>query len=77
MMLFKKAIEDMAASSLRCVTIAYRTYDLKDIPTDEEQLTEWALPEDELILLAIVGLKVCMLQLSFLTILFRYFLLDI
>ncbi|XP_030544971.1 calcium-transporting ATPase 10, plasma membrane-type [Rhodamnia argentea] len=57
MMLFKKAIEDMAASSLRCVAIAYRTYDLKDIPTDEEQLTEWALPEDELILLAIVGLK--------------------
>ncbi|XP_056166527.1 calcium-transporting ATPase 10, plasma membrane-type-like isoform X1 [Syzygium oleosum] len=56
-MLFKKAIEDMAASSLRCVAIAYRTYDLKDIPTDEEQLTEWALPEDELILLAIVGLK--------------------
>ncbi|KAI3410632.1 uncharacterized protein J3R85_018634 [Psidium guajava] len=57
MMLFKKAIEDMAASSLRCVAIAYRTYDLKDIPTDEEQLTEWALPEDELILLAVVGLK--------------------
>ncbi|XP_010048692.2 calcium-transporting ATPase 8, plasma membrane-type [Eucalyptus grandis] len=54
---FTKAIEDMAASSLRCVAIAYRTIDLKDIPTDEEQLTKWALPEDELILLAIVGLK--------------------
>ncbi|KAF8035514.1 hypothetical protein BT93_C1516 [Corymbia citriodora subsp. variegata] len=54
---FMKAIEDMAASSLRCVAIAYRTIDLKDIPTDEEQLTKWALPEDELILLAIVGLK--------------------
>ncbi|KAL3745858.1 hypothetical protein ACJRO7_014889 [Eucalyptus globulus] len=54
---FEKAIEDMAASSLRCVAIAYRTYDFEDIPTDEEQLTKWALPEDELILLAIVGLK--------------------
>ncbi|XP_056167003.1 calcium-transporting ATPase 10, plasma membrane-type-like isoform X2 [Syzygium oleosum] len=56
-MLFMKAIEDMAASSLRCVAIAYRTIDLKDIPTVEEQLTKWALPEDELILLAVVGLK--------------------
>lgn len=58
MLFFKKAIEDMAANSLRCVAIAYRTYDWKDIPSDEENLTKWALPEDELILLAIVGLKV-------------------
>lgn len=54
---FRKAIEDMAASSLRCVAIGYRPYDIKDIPQDEEQLTKWALPEDELILLAIVGIK--------------------
>lgn len=57
-MFFKKAIEDMAANSLRCIAIAYRTYDSKDVPIDEEHLTKWVLPEDELILLAIVGLKV-------------------
>ncbi|KAK4762027.1 hypothetical protein SAY87_029911 [Trapa incisa] len=54
---FKEAIEDMAANSLRCVAIAYRTCDLNDVPSDEEHLTKWVLPEDELILLAIVGLK--------------------
>ncbi|KAF3452696.1 hypothetical protein FNV43_RR03129 [Rhamnella rubrinervis] len=54
---FKKAIEDMAASSLRCVAIAYRSYELDKVPTDEEQLDHWALPEDDLILLAIVGIK--------------------
>ncbi|KAK3434030.1 hypothetical protein EUGRSUZ_D01503 [Eucalyptus grandis] len=54
---FEKAIKDMAVGSLRCVAIAYRLYDIKDIPLDEEQLTEWALPEDELILLAILGMK--------------------
>lgn len=56
---FKKAIEDMAAGSLRCVAIAFRSYELKDVPPDEEQLSKWILPENELILLAIVGIKVC------------------
>nr|XP_048333648.1 calcium-transporting ATPase 9, plasma membrane-type isoform X1 [Ziziphus jujuba var. spinosa] len=54
---FKKAIDDMAASSLRCVAIAYRSYELDKVPTDEAQLSVWALPEDELVLLAIVGIK--------------------
>ncbi|KAJ0654584.1 putative P-type Ca(2+) transporter [Helianthus annuus] len=54
---FKKAIEEMAARSLRCVAIAYRNYDLEDVPVDEEQLAEWNLPEDDLVLLAIVGIK--------------------
>lgn len=57
---FKKAIEDMAASSLRCVAIAYRTYDMDKVPVDEQQLTQWALPQDDLVLLAIIGLKVCL-----------------
>ncbi|OWM89048.1 hypothetical protein CDL15_Pgr023894 [Punica granatum] len=57
MAFYRKAIEDMASGSLRCVAIAYRTCDPKDVPSDEEQLTKWALPEDELILLAIVGIK--------------------
>lgn len=48
----------MAACSLRCVAIAYRTYDLDKVPTDVESLDKWVLPEDELVLLAIVGIKV-------------------
>ena len=58
MLFFKKAIEDMAANALRCVAIAYRTYELEKVPTDEEELSYWALPEDDLVLLAIVGIKV-------------------
>lgn len=54
---FKKAIEDMASRSLRCVAIAYRPYD-GIVPTEEEELSQWILPEDDLILLAIVGIKV-------------------
>jgi len=55
---FKKAIEQMAAQSLRCVAIAYRKYEMDKVPTDEEELAHWVLPEEELILLAIVGIKV-------------------
>ncbi|XP_062008948.1 calcium-transporting ATPase 9, plasma membrane-type-like [Rosa rugosa] len=54
---FKAAIDGMAASSLRCVAIAYRPYELDKVPTEEENLSQWALPEDNLVLLAIVGIK--------------------
>ncbi|KAK2969950.1 hypothetical protein RJ640_008290 [Escallonia rubra] len=54
---FNEAIEDMAARSLRCVAIAYRTCENDQIPADEEQLAQWQLPEDDLVLLAIVGIK--------------------
>ncbi|GLT28687.1 hypothetical protein SLA2020_035990 [Shorea laevis] len=54
---FRNAIEDMATRSLRCVAIAYRSYESERVPTDEEELTRWALPEDDLVLLAIVGIK--------------------
>ncbi|KAJ4953742.1 hypothetical protein NE237_030574 [Protea cynaroides] len=54
---FKKSIEDMAASSLRCVAIAYRPYDMDKVPKDEEQREQWVIPEDDLVLLAIVGIK--------------------
>ncbi|KAF3450536.1 hypothetical protein FNV43_RR06621 [Rhamnella rubrinervis] len=47
----------MAASNLHCVAIAYRSYELDKVPTDEEQPDHWALPEDDLILHAIVGIK--------------------
>lgn len=53
----KEAIDDMAARSLRCVAIAYRSYELDKIPSNEEDLAQWSLPEDELVLLAIVGIK--------------------
>ncbi|KAF7806692.1 calcium-transporting ATPase 8, plasma membrane-type-like [Senna tora] len=54
---FKKAIEDMAADSLRCVAIAYRSYEMENVPTSEEEIAHWSLPEEDLVLLAIVGLK--------------------
>ncbi|CAL5184581.1 unnamed protein product [Lathyrus oleraceus] len=53
---FRKAIEDMASDSLRCVAIAYRPYE-EEVPDTEEQLAHWSLPEDGLVLLAIVGIK--------------------
>ncbi|KAL4632299.1 hypothetical protein ACB092_04G039600 [Castanea dentata] len=53
----KKAIEDMAARGLRCIANAYRLYDIEKGPCNEEQLAQWALPEDDLVLLAIVGIK--------------------
>ncbi|GLT63018.1 hypothetical protein SLA2020_356130 [Shorea laevis] len=54
---FKGAIDDMAACSLRCVAIAYRLYEKEKVPSDEESLNHWVLPEDNLVLLAIVGIK--------------------
>ncbi|XP_038717583.1 calcium-transporting ATPase 9, plasma membrane-type-like isoform X2 [Tripterygium wilfordii] len=54
---FKEAIDDMAANSLRCVAIAYRSYELEKVPANEEQLDQWVLPENDLVLLAIVGIK--------------------
>ncbi|KAK9017777.1 hypothetical protein V6N11_000781 [Hibiscus sabdariffa] len=54
---FEKTIETMAAGSLRCVTIAYRSYESENVPTNEEELARWALPEDDLCFLAVVGIK--------------------
>ena len=47
----------MAGRTLRCVALAFRTYEPEKVPTGEE-LSNWVLPEDGLILLAIVGIKV-------------------
>ncbi|GFZ04388.1 autoinhibited Ca(2+)-ATPase 9 [Actinidia rufa] len=54
---FMKAIDDMAERSLRCVAFAYRSCEVDEVPSDEEQLEQWNLPEDDLVLLAIVGIK--------------------
>ncbi|CAN1200891.1 Calcium-transporting ATPase 10, plasma membrane-type [Linum perenne] len=34
-----------------------RSYEREKVPADEQQLTQWSLPEDDLVLLAVVGLK--------------------
>ncbi|XP_050220475.1 calcium-transporting ATPase 8, plasma membrane-type-like [Mercurialis annua] len=54
---FRRSIEDMAARSLRCIAIAYRSYELDKVPVNEQELTQWQLPDDNLILLSIIGLK--------------------
>ncbi|XP_015696709.1 calcium-transporting ATPase 5, plasma membrane-type-like isoform X2 [Oryza brachyantha] len=46
---FKRSIDDMAMSSLRCVAFAYCPYELKMVP--REELDKWQLPEEDLILL--------------------------
>ncbi|KAK8937866.1 Calcium-transporting ATPase 9, plasma membrane-type [Platanthera guangdongensis] len=53
---FKKSIGDMAAVSLRCVAIAYRLYEMGNVPKEEER-NSWALPDNDLVLLGIVGIK--------------------
>ncbi|KAK3122188.1 hypothetical protein QOZ80_8BG0666200 [Eleusine coracana subsp. coracana] len=52
---FWKSIEDMAATSLRCVAFAYRPCEPEKIP--EEDIANWKLPEDDLTLLGIIGIK--------------------
>ncbi|XP_012444536.1 calcium-transporting ATPase 9, plasma membrane-type isoform X1 [Gossypium raimondii] len=54
---FKAAIDEMAVNSLRCVALAYRLCEKEKVPTDEEGFNGWILPEDNLVLLAIVGIK--------------------
>ncbi|CAL8077180.1 unnamed protein product [Prunus armeniaca] len=57
LMFFQKAIDDMAAGGLHCVAIAYRSYESENVPTDPELLAQWELPEDDLVLLAIAGIR--------------------
>nr|GEW20399.1 hypothetical protein [Tanacetum cinerariifolium] len=54
---FIKAMEDMAVQTLRCVAIAYHPLDCHNVLPSEEELANWELPESDLLLLAIVGLK--------------------
>lgn len=61
---FKKSIEDMAAGSLRCVALAYRPYEIEKVPSSDEELENWELPDTDLFLLAIVGIKVSSCYLS-------------
>ena len=49
----------MASAGLRCIALAFRSYQMENIPTDEDKLACWCLPEDDLVLLAIIGIKVC------------------
>ncbi|TYI80958.1 hypothetical protein E1A91_D05G122000v1 [Gossypium mustelinum] len=54
---FKAAIDEMAVNSLRCVALAYRLCEKEKVPTDGEGFNGWILPEENLVLLAIVGIK--------------------
>nr|GEV57715.1 ubiquitin-like protein [Tanacetum cinerariifolium] len=49
--------EDMAVQTLRCVAIAYLPLDRHNVLPSEEVLANWELPESDIVLLAIVGLK--------------------
>lgn len=55
---FEAAIDEMAANSLRCIALAYRLCEQEKVPSTEESFNDWVLPEDNLVLLAIVGIKV-------------------
>lgn len=52
---FKERIDDMAMSSLRCVAFAYCPWEPKMVPM--ESLDKWKLPEDDLTLIGMVGIK--------------------
>ncbi|XP_078170730.1 calcium-transporting ATPase 5, plasma membrane-type-like [Carex rostrata] len=52
----KKMIEGMAEASLRCIAFAYRPFEIENVPK-EDQRSDWAIPENELVLLGIVGIK--------------------
>ncbi|KAI5064642.1 hypothetical protein GOP47_0021312 [Adiantum capillus-veneris] len=51
------AIDGMGAHSLRCVAFGYLDLEDSNVPTDEEQIDEWILPDGPLTLIAIVGMK--------------------
>lgn len=55
----KRVIEGMAAQSLRCIAFAYRPIDGSDVPSNEESSYEWNQPDEDLIFMAICGIKVC------------------
>ncbi|KAA3479501.1 calcium-transporting ATPase 9, plasma membrane-type-like [Gossypium australe] len=54
---FEAAIDEMAANSLRCIALAFRLCEQEKVPGNEESFDDWVLPEDNLVLLAIVGIK--------------------
>ncbi|XP_044381952.1 calcium-transporting ATPase 5, plasma membrane-type isoform X4 [Triticum aestivum] len=51
----KRFIDDMSMSSLRCIAFAYCTCELSMVP--REDLDKWQLPEENLTLLGMVGIK--------------------
>ena len=53
----KAVIEGMAAQTLRCIAFAYRTLEEADVPCNEEARSKWTVPDKELTLMAIAGIK--------------------
>ncbi len=54
----RKVIEGMAALTLRCIAFAHRLIEESEVPIGEEAQADWQTPENNLILLAIAGIKV-------------------
>ena len=54
----KAVIQGMAAQSLRCIAFAYCPIEGTNVPASEEEGAEWQQPDENLILLAICGIKV-------------------
>ena len=53
----KTVIEGMAAQTLRCIALAYRSIDGAAVPSGEEARSEWKVPDSELTLMAVTGIK--------------------
>jgi Ca2+-transporting ATPase len=48
----------MAALTLRCIGFAHCLIESSEVPIGEEAQADWQTPENDLILLAIAGIKV-------------------
>ncbi|KAH8960841.1 hypothetical protein BDL97_05G018100 [Sphagnum fallax] len=53
----RKVIEGMAALTLRCIAFAHCVIEESEVPIGEEAQADWQTPENNLILLAIAGIK--------------------
>ena len=51
-------LDDMAGASLRCIAFGYRPLQPSEVAQWAEEKDQWVLPDNDLILLAIVGIKV-------------------
>ncbi len=54
----RNVIEGMAALTLRCIAFAHCLIEESEVPIGEEAQADWQTPENNLILLAIAGIKV-------------------
>ncbi|GLJ31007.1 hypothetical protein SUGI_0619870 [Cryptomeria japonica] len=53
----REVISEMAANSLRCIAFAYQNLNNTLLPNTEEHKATWKIPDKELTIIAIVGIK--------------------